>query len=166
MVNSNIRNKLQWNRKRNSYIFIEEIALENGVWKMASILSRPQCVKVWHWDLSLEWKWYCPEMIIWGNCYTKARLPSFIESWKVFDFKNDVWGPEKSRIYISLTKIPWKGQWSSLQYDTSSIFDARHQWWEARVVYFLSIKGLNCEPILVFSQMLLILSIQLIRAWN
>ena len=30
-------NKLQWNLKRNSYIFIEENALENVVWKMASI---------------------------------------------------------------------------------------------------------------------------------
>ena len=49
---------------------------------------------------------------------------------------------------------------------TCSIFDARHQWWDARVVYFLSIEGLNCKPILVFSQMLLILSIQLIKAWN
>ena len=46
---------------------------------------------------------------------------------------------------------------------TSSIFDARHQWWEARVVYFLF---MNYKTILVFSQMLLILSIQLIGAWN
>ena len=32
------------NFNRNSYIFIQEHPLENGVWKMASILSRPQCV--------------------------------------------------------------------------------------------------------------------------
>ena len=39
------RNKLQWNFYQNSYIFIQENPFENGVWKMASILSRHQCVK-------------------------------------------------------------------------------------------------------------------------
>ena len=46
IVNSNLRNKLQWNRKRNLYIFIQENAFENVVWKMAAILSRHQCVDV------------------------------------------------------------------------------------------------------------------------
>ena len=45
IVNWTIGNKPQWNLKRNSYIFIEENAFENVVWKMASILSRPQCAK-------------------------------------------------------------------------------------------------------------------------
>ena len=44
IVNWNLRNKLQWNLKRNSYIFIQENAFENVVWRMAAILSRPQCV--------------------------------------------------------------------------------------------------------------------------
>ena len=39
------RNKLQWNINRNSNIFIQDIAFENVVWKMSTILSRPQCVK-------------------------------------------------------------------------------------------------------------------------
>ena len=39
------RNKLQWNVNRNSYIFIQENPFDNVVWKMASIMSRPQCVK-------------------------------------------------------------------------------------------------------------------------
>ena len=38
-------NKLQWNLNRNLNIFIQENAFENVVWKMAAILSRPQCVK-------------------------------------------------------------------------------------------------------------------------
>ena len=38
-------NKLQWNFNRNSNIFIQENALQNVVCEMASILSRPQCVK-------------------------------------------------------------------------------------------------------------------------
>ena len=42
---SNLRNKLQWNSKRNPYIFIQENPFENGVCEMASIVSRPQCVR-------------------------------------------------------------------------------------------------------------------------
>ena len=40
-----LRNKLQWNFNRYSNIFIQENAFENVVCEMASILSRPQCVK-------------------------------------------------------------------------------------------------------------------------
>ena len=36
---------LEWNFNRNSNIFIQENAFQNVVWEMASILSRPQCVK-------------------------------------------------------------------------------------------------------------------------
>ena len=44
IVNWTLRNN------RNSYVFIQENALENGVWKMAAILSEPQCVKFHnHW---------------------------------------------------------------------------------------------------------------------
>ena len=38
-------NKLRWNINRSSNIFIQENALENVVCEMASISSRPQCVK-------------------------------------------------------------------------------------------------------------------------
>ena len=40
-VNSNLRNKLQWNLKRNSCIFVQENAFEYVVCEIASILSRP-----------------------------------------------------------------------------------------------------------------------------
>ena len=43
IVNSNLRNKLEWNLVRSSYIFIQENAFEN-VCEMAQILSRHQCV--------------------------------------------------------------------------------------------------------------------------
>ena len=46
IVNWTFRNKLQWNFNRNSNIFIQEIAFENGVCKMVSILSRPQWVNM------------------------------------------------------------------------------------------------------------------------
>ena len=39
-------NQLKWNLKRNQYIFIQENALESVVWKMAAVLSRPQCVEL------------------------------------------------------------------------------------------------------------------------
>ena len=45
IVNLTLGNKLQWNTNRNLYIFIQENAFENVVWKMVAILSRPQCVK-------------------------------------------------------------------------------------------------------------------------
>ena len=35
---------LQWNLKRNLYIFIEVNALEKLVWNMAAILSQPEWV--------------------------------------------------------------------------------------------------------------------------
>ena len=55
------RNKLQWNLNKNSNIFIHENALQNIVWKMAAILSRPQCINILghddaymdHWTASL-----------------------------------------------------------------------------------------------------------------
>ena len=36
--------KFQWNLNRNSYIFIHENVVDNVLWQMATILSRPQCV--------------------------------------------------------------------------------------------------------------------------
>ena len=52
IVNWTLGNKLQWNFNRNSNIFIQEIAFENVVCEMASILSRPQCVYL---DPCLTW---------------------------------------------------------------------------------------------------------------
>ena len=44
IVNLTVRNS-HWNLNRNSYIFFHENAFENVAWEMATILSRPQCVK-------------------------------------------------------------------------------------------------------------------------
>ena len=51
IVSWTFRNKRRWNFNRNSNIFIQEIAFENAVYKMASILIRPQWVNrqvSWH----------------------------------------------------------------------------------------------------------------------
>ena len=44
IVNWTTGNKLQWSLVLNLYIFIKENAFENVVWKIAAILSQPQCV--------------------------------------------------------------------------------------------------------------------------
>ena len=57
IVNSNLRNKRQWNLKRNSYIFIQENAFENVVREMVAILSRLQWVDH-STTLTEEWSKY------------------------------------------------------------------------------------------------------------
>ena len=47
IVNWNLRSKLQWNLKQNSYIFIQENAFENVVWKMSANLSRRKWFNIW-----------------------------------------------------------------------------------------------------------------------
>ena len=44
IVNWTIGNKVQWNLNRTLCIFVLENAFEIVVWKLAAILSRPQCV--------------------------------------------------------------------------------------------------------------------------
>ena len=46
IVNWTLGNKLQWNLNRISYIFIQENAYADVVWKMTAILSRPQYVNI------------------------------------------------------------------------------------------------------------------------
>ena len=50
----NFKNKFQWNRKRNSYMFSQENAFENVVCEMAEILLRPQYVK-WCERVTMSW---------------------------------------------------------------------------------------------------------------
>ena len=60
IVNWTLGNKLQWNINRNLYISIEENAFENGVWKMAATVPRPQWVnQCWliHWTLRNKLQW-------------------------------------------------------------------------------------------------------------
>ena len=57
IVNCTLRNKLQWNLNRNSNIFIHDNALQNVVCQMASVLSRPQCVKYQKLAPQAEWWW-------------------------------------------------------------------------------------------------------------
>ena len=47
IVDWTLRNKLQWNFNRNSFIFIQENACRNVVWKIVAILFRSQRVNTW-----------------------------------------------------------------------------------------------------------------------
>ena len=64
IVNWTLRNKLKCNFNRNSYIFIQENPLENVVWKIAAIMSRPQCVNTLvsryprDYNLVVSWIWW------------------------------------------------------------------------------------------------------------
>ena len=44
VLNSKLRNKLQWHFNQNSYIFLQENVFENVICKMEVILSQHQCV--------------------------------------------------------------------------------------------------------------------------
>ena len=58
-----LRKIIQLNFNRNSYIFIQENAFVNVVWKMSAILSRPQCVNTgidWHISIFLTSLWDLP----------------------------------------------------------------------------------------------------------
>ena len=80
IVNWTLGNKFQWNLNRNLNIFIQENAFENVVWKMAAMLSRPQCVNGFlrgespvdrYWDPRTKGQWdgkrfhlYCPLHVV------------------------------------------------------------------------------------------------------
>ena len=61
IFNWTLRNKLQWNFMRNSNIFIRENGFECVVYKIASILPRPQCVNlirlIWYNVQILRYFW-------------------------------------------------------------------------------------------------------------
>ena len=63
VINWTIRNKPHWNLNRNPYIFFQENAFQYCVWKMATILSRPQCVKLKK-KRSIWWRHYMKRALI------------------------------------------------------------------------------------------------------
>ena len=104
-VNWNIKDTFQWNLKRNSYIFIQENAFENAVYKIAGILSRSQVLikhddnstytlyqkchsslDLWTWVLVCECKfsclltlqfiWYMVCCVLWSMRYEPLNLSS------------------------------------------------------------------------------------------
>ena len=56
IVNSTLRNKLQWNSNQNTKLFIHENAYENVVCEMAAILSRRELSQRAFFYESLEWR--------------------------------------------------------------------------------------------------------------
>ena len=83
IVNWTLGNKLQWNLNRNLNIFIKENAFENVVWKMAAILSRPQCANIYHF--------YTSDIFYTDVYYFTFVVPEMYQ-WQVRnDFNKDVY---------------------------------------------------------------------------
>ena len=83
ILNWTLGNKLQWNLNRNLNIFIQENAFENVVWKMATILSRPQCVNFYHF--------YTSDVFYTDVYYFTFVVPKMYQ-WQVRnDFNKDVY---------------------------------------------------------------------------
>ena len=76
VVNWNLKNKLQWNFNRNSYIFIQENTFETVVCGIAAMLSRPHCVKNKHsHNDSLHQRWFSRSWCS-KTCSTNTHLPN------------------------------------------------------------------------------------------
>ena len=74
--------QFQWNLNLNSYIFIQENAFEN-VWKMASILSQPQCVNTCTSSATpykyMQLLWLCLQMAYHlSHCWLTLRSYTYI----------------------------------------------------------------------------------------
>ena len=86
IVNLTLRNKFQWNLHRSLNIFIKENAFENVVWKMAAILSRPQCVTFGQSATCLNqqdhWKCVVHAGLSYHNIWTNIRCINHIKVWK------------------------------------------------------------------------------------
>ena len=88
IVDWTLGNQLQWNLNRNIYIFIQENAFENVVWKMSIMLSLPQChcnvlkQRVMHsWQLITFW----PQLRhCWGDW--RLLLPWYTRGWKLSQY--------------------------------------------------------------------------------
>ena len=71
IINWTLGNKFQWNCHQNTTIFIQENAFEYVVWKMAVILSQPQCVNK-HTVYTIDFgPLFCP---IWSLFWTALQL--------------------------------------------------------------------------------------------
>ena len=118
IVNSTIRNKLQWNNNRNSNSFIQENAFQNVLCEMAAILSRLQYVQLksreilFAHNLPIVWTLVCTEH---GSVTAVTSIAAAIFrpyhddviKWKHFP-RN--W-PFVREIHRSPVNFPHKGQW-------------------------------------------------------
>ena len=83
IVNWTLGNKFQWNLNRIQYIFIQENAFEDVVCEMASMSSRPQCVKFLNWAIyimKINPKFFVsvtPASSNWAIYFNKCASPIF-----------------------------------------------------------------------------------------
>ena len=77
IINCTLRNKFQWNFDQNTMIFIQENAFENILYKMAAILSRPQCVNQTIPIMATHLSWAKWLKHLTENCNVVYYLPVF-----------------------------------------------------------------------------------------
>ena len=115
IVNWNPRNKLQWNINRNSYIFVQDNALENVIWKIAAILSRPQCVN-WTLGNKLQWNFNGSQYIFFKKMHFKLLSEkchpfclglSVLTTWYKRGIKPNIWF--ELITLIRSQQWPWPG---------------------------------------------------------
>ena len=117
IVNWTLRNKLQWNLNQITKLFIHENAFENVVWKMAAILSGPQCVNPPGADVmtrtktkhnipvSISYGMYCiceSQLILWVDPESKVHGASMGPIWVQQDPGGPHVGPMNFAILVSL----------------------------------------------------------------
>ena len=152
VVNWPLRNKLQWNLNQNSYIAIGENAFENGVCKMASIMSRPQCVKeVWggvclQWGPDMHWWGHEPQVLGRSYCrdlthWCRDNIVTISQTFSIF-LNENVWISLK----ISLKFVP--------EVRINSLAPGKFEW-NFRCVIFKQILvingwGISCEIALIW----------------
>ena len=100
--------QLKWKLKRNSYVFIQENAIANVVWKMATILYRPQRVNMaWTEWLSARYdrKWQDCVYIQCEYKSTKQKIKHLLRE-EIGKGKQNIimWGIEICKIYSKIMK--------------------------------------------------------------
>ena len=99
IVNSKLRNTLQWNHKPNPYIFIQVNTFENVVCEMAAILSRPQCVIKSHNSTKFGW----------ADCNGPQPTMLSTEKHRFYHYTPTIWlcGVNYENVVLTKKQIAW-----------------------------------------------------------
>ena len=121
-------NKLLWNFNWHLNIFIKENAFENVIWKMAAILSRPQCVNI-HLFISTKTA-HIPEVFFSSCVFFDYQQFSY----KVLLLRQIIQSDEVSRLVMVL---PWLILFPSLPGNHERKGVQNHKWRQRQVFLFL-----------------------------
>ena len=85
IVNLTLGNKLQWNLNRNEYIFIQDNAFENVVWKMAAISLGLNMLKLTTETCNTLWRTYIHFFLMQKQLYPRCCFNQSVsqQAWEV-----------------------------------------------------------------------------------